>query len=120
MLKTRNQIVAAGVLGLVAAAPATVAAADPAKAAPLRTLDAAGPLAQEPFEALGAQPLRPVADVPISRPGRAEERLARSYRTLYRRAKRRDLSPGATSSRTACATVAERARPPGGSCARRS
>jgi len=94
MLKTRNQIVAAGVLGLVAAAPATVAAADPAKAAPLRTLDAAGPLAQEPFEALGAQPLRPVADVPISRPGRAEERLARSYRTLYRRAKRRDLSPG--------------------------
>jgi hypothetical protein len=94
MLNTRNQIVAAGALGLLAAASAGALAADPAKAGPAPSLDAAGPLAQEPFEALNAQRLRPVADVPSSRAGRAEQRLERSYRALYRRAKRRELSPG--------------------------
>ena len=94
MLNTRNQIVAAGALGLLAAAPAGALAADPAKAGPAPSLDAAGPLAQEPFEALNAQRLRPVADVPSSRAGRAGQRLERSYRALYRRAKRRELSPG--------------------------
>lgn len=93
MLKTRNQIVAAGALGLLAAAPASVVAAEPVKAAPAPSLDAAGPLAAGPFEALNAQRLRPVAAT-SSRTGRAEQRLERSYRTLYRRAKRRDLSPG--------------------------
>lgn len=94
MLNTRNQIVAAGALGLLAAAPAGALAADPAKAVPAPSLDAAGPLAQEPFEALNAQRLRPVAAVPSPRAARAEKRLERSYRTLYRRAKRRELSPG--------------------------
>ena len=93
MLSKRNHVVAAGALGLLAAAPAGVVA-DPAKAVPAPSLDAAGPLAQEPFEALNAQRLRPVADVPSSRAGRAEQRLERSYRALYRRAKRRELSPG--------------------------
>ena len=74
MLNTRNQIVAAGALGLLAAAPAGALAADPAKAGPAPSLDAAGPLAQEPFEALNAQRLRPVADVPSSRAGRARAR----------------------------------------------
>jgi hypothetical protein len=94
MLSKRNHVVAAGALGLLAAAPAGAVVADPAKAVPAPSLDAAGPLAQEPFEALNAQRLRPVADVPSSRAGRAEQRLERSYRALYRRAKRRELSPG--------------------------